>query len=52
MINPRVLVSNARQGDDADTSITTDHSQAFTVGSIERPYIVHGRHDDFRGYGG
>ena len=42
MINPRVLVSNARQGDDADTSITTDHSQAFTVGSIERPYIVHG----------
>ena len=42
MINPRVLVSNARQGNDADTSITTDHSQAFTVGSIERPYIVHG----------
>ena len=42
MINPRVLVSNAGQGDDADTSITTDHSQAFTVGSIERPYIVHG----------
>ena len=42
MINPRVLVSNARQVNDADTSITTDHSQAFTVGSIERPYIVHG----------
>ena len=42
MINPRVLVSNAGQGNDADTSITTDHSQAFTVGSIERPYIVHG----------
>ena len=42
MINPRVLVSNARQDNDADTPITTDHSQAFTVGSIERPYIVHG----------
>ena len=42
MINPRVLVSNARQGNDADTPITGDHSQAFTVGSIERPYIVHG----------
>ena len=41
-INPRVLVSNAGQGNDADTPITRDHSQAFTVGIIERPYIVHG----------
>ena len=41
-INPRVLVSNAGQGNDADTSITRDHSQTFTVGSIDRPYIVHG----------
>ena len=41
-VNPRVLVSNAGQGNDADNPISRDHSQAFTVGSIERPYIVHG----------
>ncbi len=37
-----MLVSNAGQGNDAQTSITGDHSQAFTVGVAGRPYIVYG----------
>ena len=38
----RVLVSNTGQGEDADTPITRDHSQAFTAGGTGRTYAVHG----------
>ena len=38
----RVLVSNAGQGEDANTPITRDHSQAFTAGGTGKTYTVHG----------